>query len=217
MESLIVNNRMSAKGLKMIALACIAALIFVFALQYFGSKADLIGNSIFGETSGKVETWTEQTFWDKFWGNGFFQTRTKYTATPYSKNTTREYSNRTFLNSQYNGSSINQSIQYTKSETFGHKVTATITAKAKHIEAAVGYEFSYATTTSTTITANVAPYVLLEVWQYDVKVLEQTVNVKTQKQTASWWGWRNTGNPKTTSEMIREFRGCHIEYIETKI
>lgn len=208
-------NVLSKRSLKATLGLCFVVLSFVFCLQLFGGQADMFGNCLLSDNSAKVETWTEQTFWDKFWGNGFFQTRTKYTLNPQKANTSRIYTNRRILVELKNNSSLSQEYSYSKQERIGHQVSASVKAKASHYEAAVEYKFSYEKTTTETVKVNVARYTTLNVYISDVIVKQQFVNVTTQKQVASFTGWKNSGSASYNNEYIAQYDGCSIEYIES--
>lgn len=96
-------------------------------------------------------------------------------------------------------------------------MSANVKAKSNHIEVAVGYEFSYATTETNTVVANVEPRTYGKLYTADTIVKIQYVNVKTQRQRASWRGWKNIDGSSGTRERIVEYSGHYYEYVPTKI
>ena len=119
-----------------------------------------------------------------------------------------------------NDSFKDQTVSYQKTERVGHEVSQTIKAKEEHIEAAVGYTFSYEYVTTTTVNVVVSSGTTLDVFLSDVRIRQQYVSVKKQTQRATnifGTAWKDIGSPTTTSELIREYDGVRVQYIETEL
>lgn len=163
-------------------------------------------------TNAKVETWTEQNFWDKFWGTGISQTRTKYTINPYKAYTAETYENKKLLLSTTNKTNVMQEASYSYSQTFGHSFNATVSAKKGHFQAALEYTLTSSSTTTYTANINVPKKSSIRVWGSDIRIKSQYTTYKTQPQRSSFRGWINNGNASTTRPLIKQYSGKHISW-----
>lgn len=197
-------------------LICLSfAMLLAFSVLQVGG---IIGETEVVKTpalNAKVETWTEQNFWDVFWGTGFWQTRTKYTINPSSANTTRTYENRKLLLSTSNDTSLTQSASYSYTSRVGHNFNATVKGKKGHFEAAIGYTLTAETSTTYTANVNVPKHKSIDVWGSDVRVKSQYTTYVTQVQRANniaATSWVNYGNPSTSKPLIKQYNGKHIDW-----
>lgn len=174
-----------------------------------------IEKAAIGNTSAKVETWHEQTWSDKWIGTGFWQTRTEYTVNPQAANTTVSYENRKLCASSTNRTNVNQSVSYNYTNRVGHNVDASVKAKSDHFEAAVGYKFSYETTTSYTASMTVPAHQTYYVYQSDTRVRNQYTTYTKQPQRAdnlTATKWVNNGSASSSSPLIKEYSGVHFDF-----
>ena len=168
-----------------------------------------------GNTSAKVESWAEQTWQDKFFGNGTWQTRTLYTVTPQTANTSTVYENKRYLASASNNTAVDQNVAYNYTERKGHCVSAEITAKSTHFEAAVGYTFSYETSVTYSATLTVPPHKTYYIYQSDKRVLQQYTTYVQQPQRANniaATSWVDNGSATTSWPIIKEYAGPHFDF-----
>lgn len=202
---------MKRKNLKRLLCLSFGLLFAVCTFQVSGGVSELEKVNA-SATDAKVETWTEQNFWDVFWGTGFWQTRTKYTINPSAANTMRTYDNTRLLLSTNNNTNVNQSASYSYSSTVGHSFNATVSAKKSHFEAAIGYTLTSSSTTTYTANVTVPKKTSIMVWGSDVRIKSQYTTYKTQVQRASFSGWVDHGAPSSTSPLIKQYSGKHISW-----
>lgn len=205
---------MKQKILRRLICLSFALLLAFSALQVGGGIGELEAVKA-PALNAKIETWTEQNFWDVFWGTGFWQTRTKYTINPSSANTTRTYENRKLLLSTTNDTNDTQSASYSYTSRVGHSFNATVTGKKSHFEAAIGYTLTVETSTNYTANVNVPKNTSISVWGSDVRVKSHYTTYVTQVQRANnlaATSWVNYGNPSTSHPLIKQYSGKHIEW-----
>lgn len=202
---------MKKKTVKRLLCLSFALLFSICAFQVSGgvSGPEKVNASA---TNAKVETWVEQNFWDVFWGNGVWQTRTKYTIDPYKANTAVTYENKKLLLSTSNKTKVNQTASYSYSSTVGHSFNATVSAKKGHFQAALGYTLTSSSTTTYTANINVPKKSSIRVWGSDIRIKSQYTTYKTQPQRSSFRGWINNGNASTTRPLIKQYSGKHISW-----
>lgn len=162
--------------------------------------------------NAKVETWSEQTWRDKWFGNGFWQTRTLYTINPKAQTKARVYENRILLLSNTNYTSEKQSASYSYSETRGYTFNSEVSAKIKYFNAALGLSLSKATTKAYTANVNVPGNTTVNVYGSDIRILQQYSVYKKQPQRASFKGWINNGKATQSEPLVKQYSGKHIEW-----
>ena len=155
--------------------------------------------------------WYEQTFSEKFWGDGVWQLRRKFSANAGTEISTRRYENKTFILGFTNSANVQVEKTYIETIRRGHAVSSTVKSKSTHFEAEIGYTFNYETVNTESTKIIIFPYTSAEVWESDVRISYQYVSVKVQEQVASWFSWSYTGNDWYESERIREYSGNYIE------
>lgn len=202
---------MKQKNLKRLLCVSSALLFSICAFQVSGGVSEIEKVNA-SATNAKVETWTEQNFWDKFWGTGISQTRTKYTINPYKANTAVTYENRKLLLSTTNKTNVMQEASYSYSQTFGHSFNATVSAKKGHFQAAVEYKLTSSSTETITATIKVPKKSSIRVWGSDICLKSQYTTYKTQPECFWFTGWINYGKSSTTRPLIKQYSGKHISW-----
>lgn len=190
-------------------------LTLVFLLQVCSKPCDMFKSLLSSMTEAKVETWTAQTWRDKWFGDGYWQTRTLYKINPQSANKSTVYENRKLLLSTKNNSTVAQSASYSYTETIGHTVSAEISAKRKHFEAAFGYSFNYAKSKTYTANVNVPAKKSVKAYGSNVRIKQQYSTYKKQPQRANnltATSWVNNGSATVSSPLAKQYRGYHIEW-----
>lgn len=184
----------------------------VVCMQVYSPKNDIVGTLVNNLMSAKTETWIEQSWKQKWFGDGLWQTRTKYTIDPAAANTSTTYENRKLLLQTTNKTKEKQNPSYSYSETKGFTFNSTVKGQKSHFEAAVGLTLSAAKTVSYTASVNLAPKKTVKVYGSDVRVRQQYTTYKVQPQRGSTKGWINDGSASTSKPLIKKYSGYYLEF-----
>ena len=155
--------------------------------------------------------WIEQSFNERFFGNGIMQQRREITADGVVPDNSRTLENGRHLGSWVNYSSVNQQGSYSYQTKYGHSVSVSGKARAKWLELEVRYTFNYEQVYTYSTTITIPPQKRTSVSQYDVRVKLQRINVKVQKQTAKLFGGWNNNNYWWEDEIVREYSGFEFK------
>jgi hypothetical protein len=184
-------------------------LTLIIGIQIFSPSVS--SESYVQSKTNALTVWYEQTFWEQFWGNGFWQLRRKFEASARTPNAGVVYENKKQLQSWSNNIDTPIQGQYEETKRYGHSVSATAKAKAKYFEAEVKYTFSYEKVTKVNTSITINPGKSVVVYQYDVRIKYHYVDVKVTKQKGSFSGFKDTSDWWWEDEVIREYSGNHIE------
>ena len=170
-------------------------------------------------SSGKTETWAEQTYNDKKYGDGFFQTRTLYTIDPNPTNTSRVNENRKLLVEVENKTKETQKASYTVTERVGFTLGSDLASKASHLTKALGVKIVPERTNSYSAEVTVAAKKYVAVYSADVRVRSNYTCYTKQRQTAiNVWAsaWKNSGDPIRWKGYVKEYSGVKLLFEYTK-
>ena len=200
-----------------------AVICYVLALFMVASLCSAMGQSKAAVkenkpavVNAKTETWYRQSFWDVFWGTGWWQTRTKYTINPKKLKKMERKLNKRYSNTVENKSNTSQSVTYTEEETNGYTYNSEVSGEIGHFKAALGVSLSKAKTSSIAVTVTAPKKTTIKAYIYDVKISEQTSNYKSEIQRASWSGWVHHKNGFSKKPVVNRYKGHKITYVTVK-
>lgn len=209
------------KIVKLMILIATLTIASIVTIRVYGSSSNTNDHDLAKPRSVAVTTWTEQTFNEAFFGDGFWQLRRRFEADGRIPNTSLIHENRRFIGGGSNYSYVvNQEISYSVSERVGHEVSVTGQKRFKWLQIEVGYTFSYEKTTTRTTTGVIAPRKHLQIYESDVRVKQQWVWVDVYQQRATnifATKWKDTGLSWFEDEVIREYNGNWVEFLEYSI
>lgn len=215
-ENVMKKNNNQVLSTRMLFVVTISLLVLLCGIQIWGRGKKWFDSLALGRTGAKVETWAEQTWTDKWFGDGFWQTRTLYTVNPRTANKSIVYKNRKLLLSAKNRTKKTQTANYSYTETRGHTVSSEIKAKEHHFEVAVGYSFKYATSKSYRANVKIPAGKSVKLYGSDVQIKEQYTTYRKQPQVATnltATKWKNRGASSSSNPLIKEYSGYHFEWI----
>jgi|GEM_PF-6289432 len=210
------------KTIKKMFYLSIGLLVGITAINIFGFNLKENSKTTFKrKLVAGVVVWTEQSFSEGWFGDGFWQLRRRFEANENAANTTRQEVNLTYKTGATNyGYVVNQSIEYTSTERNGHNISINAKKKSKWLEQSVGYSFTKEYTVSYKASGTIPPRSYLYIYEGQVIIKEQNINVKVDQQRAAnifATRWKNTGKSWREDEKIREYQGKYIRFYSGSI